>query len=346
MIPVWDLLGYLGCLQILLILNLGSVTSTSGEQLCSNRTLFLLTSLSAAGFWLVWGGYSVDAWRYLSQFDLKVLHFHEEQIFWGAGSVLGSLVPDPWPLKIISGCSIFILCWAYFRHFGSTGTPELTAAYMLLLITPAFFLLYGNAVRQGFAASVGVLAITFFLQGSYFKWLMLAVAGFFIHQAAILVAVALLIASTLRNHLFWIWLGSLFVSPVVAYLFSLFGHELTDYIRYADYSEGVFHWAKVAMSTAISLVVLLSLRVQSSLTLDFRHAYIGLGILGNCLLIYEVPFERILLFSDLLAAPALAQILVRTDWLSRRYIIFSILVICGSILLWTHQSILRTLGYI
>jgi hypothetical protein len=343
--PLWDLLVYLGCIQIYLGLLLYSELFRTSFLNISSERLYLSFAASTVLFWLVWGGYSVDAWRYLARFDFSPLHFHEEQLFWIAGYLLNKVVVDPWPLKIISACSILILSTAYFKYNGKLHKRELIFSYMLLLVTPGYFLLIGNTVRQGLAGSIEILAAVYFLQQRFWIWIILAVVGFFVHQFGILVVLALALARLFKRYLLHIWVISFLASPVAAFVFQLYGYNLGETLRYGTYSEGALHWEKVLISGAISIVVLVSITLRSSPKVDFRHVYIGLITISNTVFIYEVPFERIFLFSDLAAPLALSSVFFQSAWLTNRYRVIGVAIIVASVLLWTNQSIIKALGF-
>lgn len=340
------MLVYLGCMQFILLWNLHLPVIDGIDKSKDAQKVFFYFSIATSLFWLVWGGFSVDAWRYLARFDFSPLHFREEQLFWSTGYLLNKIVPDPWPIKILSASSILILVWSYFRYFGKTQRRELIIAYALLLATPGYFLLIGNTVRQGMAGCVEILGVTFFLQRKYLIWVLLAIAGYLVHQFGIVVAAALLIAKLLRKYLLWVWIASFFVSPISTYIFELFGYDLQDTLRYGNYTEGFFHWEKALVSFFISIFVLSSFRYHPTEKIDFRHVYLALGIVSNTVLLYEVPYERLLLFSDLIAPLALGQILAKVKWIETNNLAFTLLVLLFSIVLWTNYSIVRSLGYL
>ena len=346
MIPVWDLLVYLGCTQLLLLSKWRLLMTETTDRTNDNRNVFVLFSAATALFWLVWGGYSVDAWRYLSRFDFTPLHFKEEQLFWTTGYLLNKLVPDPWPIKILSTISVLILTWSYFRYYGSSERGELLIAYVLLLATPAYFLLLGNTVRQGMAGCIEILGATFFLQKRYWTWALIAVAGFMVHQFGAVVAFAVLITRLFSKYLLWIWIGSFLISPISTYVLHFFGYNLEDLLRYGDYTEGQFHWAKAIVSFFISAFILYSLKSHPPAKIDFRHLYITLNIVSNTVLLYEVPYERLFLFSDLIAPLALAHIITRIKFVEKYNLGFFLVALSFSIILWTNYSVVKSFGYL
>lgn len=346
MYPVWDLLIYLGCTQILLLSKLDLSTRREIGHVVDGRSIFFVFCITAAIFWLVWGGYSVDAWRYLSRFDFNPLQFREEQLFWIGGYLLNKLVPDPWPLKILSAFSVLILIWAYHIYFKTTQKNELILAYALLLATPGFFLLLGNTVRQGLAGSIEILGAIFFLQRKYWTWALIAVVGYLVHQFAVIVAIAVLIARPLKQHILWLWVASLIVSPVSTYVLELFGYSLEQILRYGDHTEGQFHWAKVLMSGTLTAFILYSFRLQPASNIDIRHLYVSLSIISNTILLYEVPYERLFLFSDLIAPLALGQVIAKTKFVEKHSLLFVLVLLSFSLILWTNYSIVKSFGYL
>ncbi|MGI9317086.1 MAG: EpsG family protein [bacterium] len=340
------MLIYLGCIQLLLVGRVYQANFTETDSsFFRNDLLFLAFTASAIVFWLTWGGYSVDAWRYLARFDFSPFLFREEQIFWISGYLLNKVVPDPWPLKILSTVSVLILAGAYYNYFRNQENGELTFAYILLLLTPGFYLLTGNAVRQGLSGSLELFGAVFFLQQRYWSWMVFALIGFFVHQFGIIVFGAVLIARFLKKNLVLVWFLSFIFSPVADYFLGVFDYNLESILRYGSSSEGYFHWGKVVVSGLVSSFVVVSLLVRPSSSLDFRHLYIALIVISNSVLLYEVPFERIFLFSDLVAPLALAQIFASYRWSRARYFVMLIVVLSGSLLLWTNHSIVKALGY-
>ena len=346
MIFIWDMLFYLGCMQLFLCSRFYSNYWQDTPRVAKAEHTFFYFSAFTVVFWLVWGGYSVDAWRYLSRFDHNPFLFHEEQVFWITGYVLNKLVPDPWPIKILSASTAIVLSAAYFLYCRNLQDRELDLAFILLLLTPGFFLLTGNTVRQGLAGSVEILGAVLFLQRRYWLWLVVAAVGFFIHQFGMLVVVAILCARFLKKYLFYFWLVSYLISPFASLLFHLFGYDLEDVLRYGAYSEGLYHWEKVLVSCALSIFVFSSFRFQPAKSIDIRHIYLALIAISNSVVIYEVPFERIFLFSDLVAPLAVAQILAKSRWVRSRYQVLLVFAVLGSVLLWTNHSIIKSLGYI
>ena len=346
MVPVWDMLIYLGCTQLLLLSRWHFYITENTDRINDNQIVFLLFSIATTLFWLVWGGYSVDAWRYLSRFDFNPLHFQEERLFWTTGYLLNKLVPDPWPIKILSAISILVLTWSYFRYYSNAQRGELLIAYALLLATPAYFLLLGNTVRQGIAGCIEILGAVFFLQKRYWTWAVIAVAGYMLHQFGAIVALAVLISRLFSKYLLWIWIVSFLVSPVSTYVLHLFGFNLEELLRYGDYTEGQFHWAKAIVSFIITSFILFSFKFQPSVKIDFRHIYIAINIISNTVLLYEVPFERLFLFSDLIAPLALGQVFARINFVKKYSFTLSLIVILFSVILWSNYSIVKSLGYL
>ena len=346
MVPVWDMLIYLGCTQLLLLSRWRFHITENTDKINDNQKVFLLFSIATTLFFLVWGGYSVDAWRYLSRFDFTPSHFREEQLFWTTGYLLNKLVPDPWPIKILSTISVLILTWSYFRSCRSAERGELFIAYVLLLATPAYFLLLGNTVRQGMAGCIEILGATYFLQKRYWTWALIAVAGYMVHQFGVIVALAVLITRLFSKYLLLIWIGSFLVSPLSTYVLHLLGYNLGDLLRYGDYTEGQFHWAKAIVSFLITSFILFSFKSQPPGKIDFRYIYVALNIISNTVLLYEVPYERLFLFSDLIAPLALSQIFARIDFFEKHNLVFSLGALSFSIILWTNYSVIKSFGYI
>ena len=341
---VWDLTLYLVCLQLILLQAIWfePVSATDSRQQHHRLTWFFASSMAV--LWLVWGGYSVDAWRYLSRFDRNPLHFFEEQLFWVAGHSLGLILPDPWPLKVMSALFAILVALAYRWHYRQ-GDWRLPLAFMLLLATPGFLLLGGNVIRQGLAGAIGIVAAAWLLRGGSWRWALLFIPAFLVHQASLVFFVALLAVRLTGRHLVWIWAAAFVVSPLIQLVVDLTGFNLNYLIAHSSEAEGQYHWEKLYISALLSLVVVASTLAHRSGEMDFRHIYLALVSCCHALLLFEVPFERLLLFADLAAPAALVQVL----WLHHKQPrilvrLLTLLVVTATAVLWNAHSILLTLG--
>ena len=340
---VWDLTIYLVCLQLILLQSVWAGSAAVSGNLVHHRITWFFASAMAV-LWLVWGGYSVDAWRYLSRFDRNPLHFFEEQLFWLVGHSLGLLLPDPWPLKVLSAGFAVLVALGYRWHY-QQGDWRLPLAFMLLLATPGFLLLGGNVIRQGLAGAIGIAAAAWLLRGSSWRWALLLVPAFLVHQASVVFFAALLVVRLAGRHLPLIWVVAFSVSPLIQLTVNLTGINLDYLIAHSSEVEGQYHWEKLLISSTLSLVVVASLLRHSSEAIDFRHVYLALASCCHTMLLFEVPFERLLLFADLAAPAALVQVL----WLHQEPAgllirLASLLVVAATVVLWNAHSVLLSLG--
>lgn len=312
----------------------------------SARYVVLAQLSLIAVFWLVWGGYSTDAWRYLSRFPRDPFSFEEEQLFWLLGHGLSGWLPDPWPLKLLSALSALAYCGALVAHYRRGSPIYVILSLSVVLVAPGFFLLFGNAIRQGLAGTVLILGMFAFLKGRYLLFGATVVIAFFLHQPSIIFAAAILASCLPRR-----WIGVfLVVAPLVSfaanYGLGIAGVDTDLLIRYSHYHEGDFHWVKFVVAYSVAwLLMIVKDRLNSD---DARAAvvYVCAVAASSLFLKYEVPFERALLFSDLLL-PVVAVSLLQ---LSTRVVKRAELVAWGGIvaigsLLWSHPSIVATLGY-
>ena len=339
-----DMTLYLLGVQALLMLFLWPPVTTN-DRCCQNyKTAAIVLAVPLATFWLVWGGYSVDAWRYLSGFDKNPYDYLNEQIFWITGHFIAQVVPDPWPLKILSALSILLLSLVYYRYFKPEHTRQLAFAGLLLLATPGFFLLTGNAVRQGLAGSVALLGIVLLWQQRKFRWVLLGLVALLIHKFSFVILLAAAVIRYAPRTVFWLWLLSPLASPMIKWITELAGFNLDQVIAYSAYSEGQYHWAKFAVTSLISTVVALSLWRGNVEQPDCRHLYLLLVALANVLLIYEVPYERLLLFSDFVAPLAISTVVFQYTMIRWQIAGAGVVVAACSWLLWNSHSISLTLG--
>ncbi len=303
------------------------------------QVLFLLI------FWLVWGGYSVDAWRYLSRFDRDPLRFEEEQLFWVIGHGLGRVLADPWPFKVLSALAAGLFAYATARFLIHRNNNSSYYALFLIPLLPAFFLTFGNAIRQGFAASVVTLGLLALRNGRLALFAVVASTAFLLHQTSILFVLALLLGRHLQRGV----PAALLLAPLMSFVAdqwaTMYDVNLASYIRYADYQEGAFHWVKFIVAYILAWAFWW-IRDRDDAEMAWLTASYGYMVaLSSILLRYEVPFERLLLYSEFLL-----PILVISLWSRHRILTnnFSYIWACGAffgLALWTHPSIVSTLGY-
>ncbi len=296
-------------------------------------------------FWIAWGGYSVDAWRYLSGFDPNPFVFKGEQLFWIAGYSLHTLVLDPWPVKILSMIAVSIMCGAIILFFKGKALSLTVIGLYILVLVPAFFLLFGNAVRQGLAAAIVLYGTAWLYKDKKWGFILCTAISFFFHQTSLLVASAVLLGKlppvVVRYTLLFAPLGSF----VLFYLLDQVDVNLDTFIRYAHYHEGVFHYEKFVVAYAIAwLFVLIGTRCESRENrMLFSYAY--MVALSSLLLKYEVPFERLLLYADLFLPFVVPLLLLSTKKVNKLQGTVWFLGLPIGLALWSHPSITGTLGF-
>ena len=296
-------------------------------------------------FWLVWGGYSIDAWRYLTRFDRDPLRFEEEQLFWMVGHGLGRVLLDPWPLKVLSAIAAGLFAYAT-AEFLKRYTQSL-AYYGLFLIPllPAFYLTFGNAIRQGLAASIVMVGLVRLQRGQLGAFLSLGLIAFFFHQTSFLLVLAALLGRFQTRRMPLALLLAPLMSFIAYQIAAFYGVNLSEHIRYADYDEGAFHWAKFVVAYGLAWV-LWWVHDENDAEIGWLTASYGYMVAVSSLLLrYEVPFERMLLYSEFLLPALLVLTLFRRKILVEHFVrLWAVSVILG-LALWTHPSIVSTLGY-
>ena len=345
-----DIMLYLICVQILPAIYLYKSDSLDKH----NNNLSVVTWLTATVliFWLVWGGYSADSWRYLSGFDNSPVVWNKEKLFWSVGFIFGKLLPDPWPLKLLSCLVTSIL---FFSFYTACRNKKISKYYYVLaiftvLVLPGYYLLTGNAIKQGFGAAVVILGISIYYSDR--RWIgltILAMAPFF-HLTSIIFAISFYLKRF--NGLFLILLlVSPFISFLVLEVSRYFGYDLSSHVKYSGLKEGVFHYQKFIASNIIAYGLLWTYRKSRSREqLIFISSYIWITIISNLLLAYEVPFERILLYVNYILPLVLVEILqlplVQKVKRSQYFkpILISSIIAFGSVV-WSHNSTLISLGY-
>ena len=153
---------YLTLLSLLPYLVLRQDRPISDER---HKAVVLLQGFGLTSTYLVFGGYSIDAWRYLTRFTHNPFGFDEEWVFWLVGHFLNGTLPNPWPVKIISALAVGLWVAAIIRAIGFKRKETLVLGLALLPLMPAFFFAMGNAIRQGLAAVIVLHAILFLLRG-------------------------------------------------------------------------------------------------------------------------------------------------------------------------------------
>lgn len=166
-----------------------------------------------------------------------------------------------------------------------------------------------------------------------------------IHQASLVLAIAGLLARLNIRIAFYLLMVTPVVGVVVYYGASLFGLELLDYIPYAKKQEGQFHWSKIFIAYAIAIPSFMVTRESSLNDRRIIASYVYMVSFSSAFLMFEVPFERLLGFSELLL-PFIAVIVINSLGWKYIYLLgFWVIGQAVGLLLWQHPSVIRTLGY-
>ena len=310
-----------------------------------HKALVLFQVLGFASLYLVFGGYSIDAWRYLTRFTHNPLGFDEEWLFWLAGNFLSGVLPNPWPVKVLSALAVALWVWAVIRAIGLKRKETLVFGLALLPLMPAFFFTMGNAIRQGLASVIILHAIVYLVSGKRWRFGLLSVVGLIAHQVGLVFVIA---GAAMRIPRKAIWLF-LIMAPCVSFglseIFELWDINLADYIRYAQRDDGQFHYLKFAayFSLSIALLGLSSIRVVPNQLFLLTNAFAVTVGLASLLLRYEVPFERILLYADVLLPIIIAMVLAELRVGARTKQVLWGGALCAGLLLWTSGAVNRTL---
>ena len=347
----YDMTLYLLCAELLPAWYLLTVNSVD-YSILMGRIIQVWLAISLSLFWLVWGGFSVDSWQYLMNFDINPLTWNKEHLFWALGVGLAQILPDPWPLKVISLLISALLFWAYYKVscLGSNSVHKFIVAMFLLLVMPGYFLLTGNVVRQGMAAAIILLGVSFLLSKQRMWGIILILMALFFHLMSFVFAVSF-IAKRIRTYVVILLLISPLASFILIQVLSLFQVDLFELIPYAGKVEGSFYYAKFIIANALAYVFLwIYFKAEKCNNFLFVSSYVWIVIFSNLFLAYEVPFERLLLFSNVVLPLALLEVMpfTRINLLSCHHWIKSIvvgLVLLTGSLVWSHHSTQISLGY-
>lgn len=296
-------------------------------------------------FFLAWGGYSVDAWRYAWGFDKNPVTFKREWFFWGFGWLLSRALHDPWPMKIISALSAGLAAGGVVWYLKRHGPLHVVVGLFVLACLPLFIFGFGNAVRQGMAASIMMAAVIFFVRGSPRLFGVLSVLGLLVHVSALILVVAAWLSKRPLIRPSHILVAAPVLGIVVPRGLALIGVDVSGWIPYSEADEGSFHYAKFAAAYLVAWIIL-AVRVDCREdTGDLGLIYIYAASFSFLLLNYEVPFERLLLLSQIVLplmfpfyaleyAPGARA--MRRGWA---------LMYSSCALVWLHGSVPKTLGF-
>ena len=317
-------------------------TDREGLQYVLSAQIILLVL-----FWLVYGGYGKDSWDYLTWFDTFFVGNPptKEWLFWATGASLSRWVPHPWSLKILSGLSVAVMCVCILGFVGRRDRRYAIIGFFVLVLTPSFFLLYGSAVRQGLAGGIALLGILCLYRGRYMLFILSVLVGIFLHQSSVVLSLAGALSMLGRKPAILLLAVSPFASFIAYHVGLVMGVNIESLVPYANKSEGQFHWAKFFMSYAIAVGMLCFAWKRGVKQERVIVAYASMVALSSLFLKFEVPYERLLLFSDLLLPMAVMAICTQITLTKRRvYMVWSAALIAG-VVLWTHPCITNTIGY-
>ena len=139
------LASYLGCLSLLPLVFLAQKENQNA------RVFQLAIGMQCVGlavFFLIFGGHSIDAWRYLTRFTHNPFGFDEEWLFWVVGHFLSGILPNPWPVKILSVLALGLWVAAVIRANGFKRKETLVLGLAFLPLVSALFFAMGDAIRR------------------------------------------------------------------------------------------------------------------------------------------------------------------------------------------------------
>jgi hypothetical protein len=310
------------------------------------QIMMVLQIAALSGFYLIWGGYSIDAWRYLSRFTHDPFGFEEEWLFWIIGNSLNKILTDPWPLKLLSVGGVLLFALAVVRWFKPSQMKERIIALALFPLLPVFFLSLGNTIRQGLASIIIVHGIVWLIRARWIGFALMGLVGILFHEVAILFVIGAL-AFRLPARIIYIFLAfAPFVSYSAYFLLDLLGINLDQIIRYSYYHEGDYHFLKFALSYGLSifLLVIRNIRSLPDKTNYLIKIYAIMVGISSIFLMYEVPFERMLQYGEFLLPLIIPSVLITVFWSKIIIALVWIGILSMGLVLWTNRSIMDTLG--
>lgn len=308
-------------------------------------SLVYVQLVSLVVFFLVYGGNSIDAWRYLTRFTHNPLGFDEEWLFWLTGNFLSQVLPNPWPVKILSALAVTLWIWAVIRAIGTEKKDTLVLGIALLPLIPAFFFTVGNAIRQGLASVIVLHAIVFLLAKKRWQFGLVGATGILVHLPSLVFVLASAGMRIPRKALWTFLIVAPFVSFGVSFVLEFWQVNLADYIRYAHRDDGQLHYLKFAFYflASIGLLIFSSKRPVPEYLISLINVFVITVSFALMLLRYEVPFERILLYADVLLPIIFAMVIaeLKLGIKTKRFLWSG--AVCAGLLLWTSGAVKHTL---
>lgn len=337
-----SLLAYLLLLQVASLVYLAD---RADSRRVATQVL-IVQAMLMAGFWLAWGGYSIDSWRYAWRFGQDPFSLHTDRVFWIAGWLVQRIVDYPWSLRVVSAAGVLLWFYAAWRYFRQGDRRLVVLAAMAMPLVPVFFLGFGNAIRQALAAAVFLVGFALFSDGRR----RLAATGWILALLVHLPVVVLATAALAGRHAGRFAIPALVVLPIAGFaahwLAAANGFSLELLVSYSANEEGRFHLLKYAVHLAVVVAALLLVRRQYGA----RHAwlvdsYCYAVAFSSFFLLYEVPFERLLLYAEIFL-PLIAALLFHAVLTSRAASVagWGLATLAG-IGLWAHPSIRSTIGW-
>jgi len=309
------------------------------------RNIAIWQSMLIVCFLLVWGGYGKDSWEYLLGFDGRPLAYNKEWLFWITGYVLNKVVYDPWSLKIISAVGGLAMCYGIISFFRNYGWQYCVVGLFALLLVPAFYLLLGSAVRQGLAGAIIVIGIVNLYKGRYYVFAGSAFVALLLHRTSLIFAIAGGLSKFSIRSVPHVLLVVPILGLVAFWMGPLIGIDGTDYVPHAKKSEGDFHWTKFVMAYGLAFVGMYKVRHAIKPFGEIVAAYGYMVAISAFFVTYEVPFERLLGYSELLLPFVAAIVIDSVSWKQSRIVGLWFVGLAAGLLLWSHPSIVETLGY-
>jgi hypothetical protein len=336
---------YLAAMQML-PLYIVSRYYLSGEQCNWQRIIIWQTALILL-FWIVWGGVSNDGAEYLFQFNNPGTR-PVDPFFYKSGYFLGQVFPDPWPLRIFSLiiAALGLGCYyIWFRH-KEAAYRETATAVLLMMYIPGIYLLTANVVRQGLATTIIIAAAIFLDRKKWFWAIAACILALAIHYSSFILVLCCLVAIILPLPVLRLAVLAPLLGLAVPHLSSMLGIEISQYVKYSNFSEGMFHYAKLIAYGGIALILLFLMKPGPIFKLDMHRVYIVIVAVASLFVSYEVPFERILIYSDYILPLCIVPILDKISIRGGPWAFFAILSISmfGTIL-WFVPSIAVSMGY-